>query len=573
MTTEPHDDGLEQRALRDGLEQRALRDALDVLAAVPAVRDDPHAAHALAEVATGLQRPASLQSEQFARAARIVGSSLDFNEVLQNALGLAIEAMHAERGLLLLAESDVPAALKEQSTGEPGLAEDSSARQIAERVLRSGEPLFTTDAQADPNWTAAQSSIVSLHVRAVACVPLRLRERVLGAIYVDSRVIPGVFKHGDRELLIAIAHQAALAAENARLFGEERERASRLSELQGFQARLLEAIANGVVTLSPRRSITSFNRAAEVTFGVAATAMVGREAEAIMQFLPELGEMLDLFFDNGAVLLRAEVEGRRRDGARLIAEIRLTPLETAEGVGVALVVTDVTRQRRLEEENEAERARAEAIQKSFSRYLAPHVVQSLVNDPGSVRLGGERRHATMLFADIRGFTSLAATLPPERVVEILNTYFEVAVRIVFEFEGLLDKFYGDGMMAVFGAPRARGDDARRAVQAALALHDAVRDEIGPRLDYPIAVSIGLASGDVVAGHFGSQLRMDYTVIGDAVNLAQGLQHAAPPGAIYLDEETYRLASPTPRPFHRLGARVKGRADLVAVHALFPEGTL
>ena len=401
-------------------------------------------------------------------------------------------------------------------------------------------------------------------------MPLRVRERALGAIYVDSRVIPGLFRQGDRELLMAIAHQAALAAENARLFGAERERASRLSALQSFQARLLEAIANGVVTLSPARRITSFNRAAEATFGVSAGQMIERNADAIMQFLPEFGEMLDLFFDNGAVLLRAEVEGRRRDGARLTVEIRLTPLETGEGVGVALVVTDVTRQRRLEEENEAERARAEAIQQSFSRYLAPHVVQSLVNDPGSVRLGGERRRATMLFADIRGFTSLAATLSPERVVEILNTYFDVAVRIVFDYDGLLDKFYGDGMMAVFGAPRAREDDARRAVEAALALHDAVRAEIAPRLNYPIAISIGLATGDVVAGHFGSQLRMDYTVIGDAVNLAQGLQNAAPPGGIYLDEETYRLASPTPRPFHRVGARVKGRSDLIAAHAMLPD---
>jgi adenylate cyclase len=179
----------------------------------------------------------------------------------------------------------------------------------------------------------------------------------------------------------------------------------------------------------------------------------------------------------------------------------------------------------------------------------------------------------MLFADIRGFTSLAARLSPERVVEILNTYFDVAVRIVFEFDGLLDKFYGDGMMAVFGAPRARDDDARRAVRAALALHDAVRAEIAPRLDYPIAISIGLATGDVVAGHFGSPLRMDYTVIGDAVNLAQGLQNAAPAGGIFIDEETYRLASPTPRPFHRVGARVKGRKDLIAVHAMLPEGSL
>jgi PAS domain S-box-containing protein len=563
MTTDPHD---------DDLAERALRDALSLLAAVPGVRDDPQATRALAEVMTRLQPATPLQSEKFARAAQIIGGSLDAGEVLHNALCLSIEAMHAERGFLILAGNDAPIAIQDRPEGEADVTEDALARQVAQRVIETGEPIFTTDAEADPNW-ATQASIVALHVRAMACVPLHVRERVLGAIYVDSRVIPGVFRQGDRELLIAIAHQAALAAENARLFGAERERASRLSALQGFQARLLEAIANGVVTLSPSRRITSFNRAAEMTFGVLANQLIGSHADCIMEFLPEFGEMLDLFFDNGAVLLRAEVEGERSDRTRLTAEIRLTPLETPEGVGVALVITDVTRQRRLEEENALERARAEAIQQSFSRYVAPHVLQSLVNDPGSVRLGGERRLATMLFADIRGFTSLAATLAPERVVEILNTYFEVAVRIVFEYEGLLDKFYGDGMMAVFGAPRARDDDARRAVDAALALHDAVRGEIAPRLDYPIAISIGLATGEVVAGHFGSQLRMDYTVIGDAVNLAQGLQHAAPPGGIYLDEETYRLASPTPRPFHRIGARVKGRTDLITVHAMLPEGAL
>jgi adenylate cyclase len=480
--------------------------------------------------------------------------------------------MHAERGFILLAGSETHAVLQDQSNGEQSLADDALAKAVAERVVQTGEPLFTTDAQADPNWPG-HASIVALHVRAMACVPLCVRERVLGAIYVDARVIPGVFRQGDRELLAAIAHQAALAADNARLFGAERERASRLSALQGFQARLLEAIANGVVTLSPSRRITSFNRAAEVTFGIAAAQLLGNQADALTRFMPEFSEMLELFVDNGAVLLRAEVEGERSDGSRLTAEIRLTPLETSDGVGVALVVTDVTRQRRLEEENAAERVRAEAIQESFSRYLAPHVVQSLIDDPGAVRLGGERRVATMLFADIRGFTSLAATLAPERVVEILNTYFDVAVRIVFDHEGLLDKFYGDGMMAVFGAPRAREDDARRAVDAALALHDAVNNEIAPRLDYPIAISIGLATGEVVAGHFGSQLRMDYTVIGDAVNLAQGLQNAAPPGGIYLDQETYRLASPTPRQFHRVGARVKGRSDLIAVHAMFPDTPL
>jgi PAS domain S-box-containing protein len=513
------------------------------------------------------------KSQQLARAVEIVSASLDLDEVLRNALALALEVMHAERGFLMLREGRQIAALYDPEGGGDGkLIDERPARAIVEHVFQTGEPLFTTDAQVDPAW--GEQSVVALHVRALACVPLRVREELVGAIYLDSRVIPGVYQQGDRELLVAFGHQAALAVENARLFAEERERTRRLSALQDFQTRLLEAIANGVVTVSGARRITSFNRAAEATFGIEAERMLERDISALDELIPEFPEMLGLFFDNGGVLLRAEVDGRRAaDGTDITLEIRLTPLEGPGGTGVALVITDVTRQRRLEEENVAERARASAIQKSFGRYLAPHVVQSLVRDPTSVRLGGERRRATMLFADIRGFTSIASTLAPERVVEILNTYFEEAVRIVFEHDGLLDKFYGDGLMAVFGAPRARADDANRAVEAALRLHDVVREELRARIDYPIAISTGLATGEVVAGHFGSQRRMDYTVIGDAVNLAQGLQSAAPPGGIYLDEETYRLTTPGERAFHRIGARIKGRKELVTVYAMFPDGTL
>jgi adenylate cyclase len=548
-----------------------LSDALGTLANLPGVNDDPNVARALEVLVAHLQPVAPTKSQQLARAVQIVSASLDLDEVLRNALALALEVMHAERGFLMLRAERQIAALYDPDGGDVKLADDRTARAIVEHVFETGEPLFTTDAQLDPAWS--EQSVVALHVRALACVPLRVRESLVGVIYLDSRVIPGVYEQGDRELLLAFGHQAALAVENARLFAEERERTRRLSALQDFQTGLLEAIANGVVTLSSAGRITSFNRAAEATFGIPAEQLLEHDVSALNAVLPEFPEMLGLYRDNGGVLLRAEVEGRRSDGSRIPVEIRLTPLDSPGGTGIAVVVTDVSRQRKLEEENAAERARASAIQQSFSRYLAPHVVQSLIRDPSSVRLGGERRRATMLFADIRGFTSLAATLSPERVVEILNTYFEVAVRIVFEHDGLLDKFYGDGLMAVFGAPRACEDDAQRAVEAALRLHDAVRGELAKRLDYPIAISTGLATGDVVAGHFGSQRRMDYTVIGDAVNLAQGLQSAAPPGGIYLDEETYRLTKPTSRAFHRIGARIKGRRELVTVYAMFPEGPL
>ncbi|MBD5657171.1 MAG: adenylate/guanylate cyclase domain-containing protein, partial [Candidatus Eremiobacteraeota bacterium] len=192
--------------------------------------------------------------------------------------------------------------------------------------------------------------------------------------------------------------------------------------------------------------------------------------------------------------------------------------------------------------------------------LAPHVVQSLMRDPTSFELGGERLKATMLFADVRGFTEISSRMSAEDVVVLLNTYFDEAVRVVFAHDGLLDKFYGDGLLAVFGPPRVRDDDPVRAVEAAIALQRAV-ERLGPTLGIQLRVSIGLATGFVVAGHIGSMQRMDYTVIGDAVNHASRLQSAAPPGAIYCDDETYASVKSLVRA-ERVQAKIKGRDDLV-----------
>jgi adenylate cyclase len=185
--------------------------------------------------------------------------------------------------------------------------------------------------------------------------------------------------------------------------------------------------------------------------------------------------------------------------------------------------------------------------------------------PAAVGLGGERQTATILFADIRDFTKMAARMEAERVVEILNAYFEAAVAVLFENDGLLDKFYGDGLMAVFGPPRVRPDDAARALRSAARLHEVVR-ELEPIIREPLRISVGLATGEVVAGHIGSTRRLDYTVIGDAVNLASRLQSAAPPSATYCDETTY-LRSGLALRGERLQAKIKGRDDLVTVYRL------
>ena len=544
-------------------EERAITGALALLRSFPGLAADPDASAALEALARGADSTGFAKAQRLSRAAQLVNSSLDLDSVLRKALEIAVDVMNAERGFIVLREGRQLTVLHNMPPDEP----KSPSRSIVDRAIETGEPIFTTDAQSDPRWNV-NASIAALHLRSIACVPLRVRTEIIGAVYLDSRVIPGLFTSGDRELLLAFANQAAMAIENARLFEEERERRKRLAALQAFQTRILEAIASGVITLSPRREITTFNRAAEATFDMPSEKMVGKAAFAIAALIPEFPELLETFFESGAVQLRAEVEAYRTDGTLLTLEVRLSPLESLDGLGIAMVVTDVTKQRLLEEAVAADKVKADRIQETFSRYLAPHVVKSLMHDPSSIRLGGERTRATMLFADVRGFTSLAANMPAERVVEILNSYFDEAVRIVFEFEGLLDKFYGDGLMAVFGPPLVRPDDASRAVEAAIQLHETVA-RLGPRLDYPLRISVGLATGDVVAGHFGSAKRMDYTVIGDAVNLANGLQAAAPAGAIYCDEATIAAAGDSARSARRLAARIKGRNELVTAYAIVP----
>ncbi len=180
------------------------------------------------------------------------------------------------------------------------------------------------------------------------------------------------------------------------------------------------------------------------------------------------------------------------------------------------------------------------IRNDLSRYLSPEVVEEIIHHPDRMKLGGERRTVTVLFADIVGFTSLAERLRPEEVVAILNELFTFATEIILRRGGTIDKFIGDCIMAVFGAPSSAPDDAVRAVQAA---EDLMRwIDVGNRrwrkaYDIELQLAIGINTGPVVAGNVGSEKRMEYTVIGDTVNVAARLEALAGPGQILLSHST------------------------------------
>lgn len=229
---------------------------------------------------------------------------------------------------------------------------------------------------------------------------------------------------------------------------------------------------------------------------------------------------------------------------------------------------------RLRAKQEADRLRAaqQMILQTFERYVPPHVVERLLADPSQVRLGGQQQEVTALFADLRGYTSLAEMLSPEELVEVLNGHLTVAATAVLAYEGTISQYAGDLIMAIFNAPLPQPDHALRACRAAVALKEAMADYHAGlpghlRMDF----GIGLASGEAVVGNVGVKELLHYTAIGDTINLAQRLEEIAAGGQVLLTERTRKLLGPGVQVEARGSRMVRGRSEAVNIYALVSLG--
>jgi adenylate cyclase len=189
-------------------------------------------------------------------------------------------------------------------------------------------------------------------------------------------------------------------------------------------------------------------------------------------------------------------------------------------------------------------AREEVARANYSRFLPEVVVKQMLENPDSFKLGGVSQTITILFADIRGFTRISEHAPPEKIVGLLNRYFSAMTDIIFAHGGTLDKYLGDGLMALFGAPTATPDDASNALNAAVAMqrrllgiNRELRDEGFPE----IGVGMGLHTGEVIVGYIGSDRRSEYTAIGDTVNTSSRLESNARGGEILISDATAKAA--------------------------------
>ncbi len=242
--------------------------------------------------------------------------------------------------------------------------------------------------------------------------------------------------------------------------------------------------------------------------------------------------------DKKIIELRAEIE-KLRLKTNVKEKLLGKTLREFEAIGDKLA----QKQEELRRLNaQLERAK-DLLKQSFQRYVSAQIVEEILQSSEPVNLRGQRKTVSILLSDIRGFTALSEQLEPEELVKFLNSYFSEMIDIIFEHEGTLDKFMGDAVLALFGAPVTHEDDALRAVSAAIAmqaklheLNTAWRTDGKPN----IKIGIGISTGEVVVGNIGSERRMEYTVIGQDVNYAQRIESLTKDlrADILISESTY-----------------------------------
>jgi len=475
------------------------------------------------------QRYSHLQA--LAGIGQVVNSTLEIDEVLQTVMDTIVRLTEAERGFLMLRndeggmETRIARNWEQESINKNEFA---ISRTIVERVIEGGEAILTTNAREDPRFDG-QESIIAFNLRSILCVPLMVKTDLIGVIYTDNRIRSGIFSESDRDLLIAFANQAAVAIENARLFSSLKQTLEEVTELKNLMDDVFASIVSGVITADVEDQITLCNRAAATILGHASAEIVGRKfGEVVPSLAEDIQTHLNSVRESEQPIVGLELSHILPERGLVDWHLNLSPLKDAgsKTQGVAIVLDDLT-----------ERKKLEAQRKLFERMVSPAVINQL--DPNSLQLGGKRVDISILFADVRGFTSFSESQAPEKLVSILNRYLAAMAEAVLSQEGTIDKFMGDAIMAWFNAPVPQPDHTLRAVKAALAIRGAVENlykEL-PEEEH-LAFGAGIHYGDAVLGLIGTDRRLEYTAISDSVNTAKRLQENSAKNQIIISTEAY-----------------------------------
>ncbi|MFN8926223.1 MAG: GAF domain-containing protein [Rhodospirillales bacterium] len=420
---------------------------------------------------------------------------------------------------------------------------------IAGAVFNSKTTINIPHAYADLRFNPAFDKQTGFFTRSILCVPVMNKSgTVIGVTQVLNK-IGGVFTAEDEARLRAFTAQIAIALENAKLFDD-------VQTMKNYNEAMLESMSNGVITVGDGRRIVTANASARRIMRVVGDELLGRTVD-------------DVFAEPNAWVLQSieRVEGADTSDTRVDAEldikgekvsVNLTTLplrnQTDKSIGSMLMIEDISSEKR--------------VKATMSRYMDPALADQLLGSSDDI-LGGKSIEATVMFSDIRAFTTLTEDLGPQGTVALLNEYFSLMVDCIQHEGGMLDKFIGDAIMAVFGTPFPHDDDPDRAVRASIAMLRGLgrfnAERVSRKL-MAIDMGIGLATDTIVSGNIGSPKRMDFTVIGDGVNLASRLEGACKPykAKLLISENTQKGLRGTYRMREIDLVIVKGKTEPVAV---------
>ncbi|GAB4485748.1 MAG: hypothetical protein Fur0016_11220 [Anaerolineales bacterium] len=491
---------------------------------------------------------------------QVVNSSLELDQVLRIVMDNIIKLTEAERGFLMLRDDSghmttrIARNWEQESLNE---SEYAVSRTVIQRVIETGEAILTTNAQEDPRF-GGQESIIAFNLRSILCVPLKVKNDLIGVIYTDNRIRSGIFTESERDLLGVFANQAAIAIDNARLFASLRRTLAEVTELKNMMDNIFASIASGVITADIEDKIILCNRAAESILGQTIPQILGRKIDDILpsianDLIPQVASVRN----TDTPIADFEISHILPQRGPVNWRFNLSPLKDADQTtqGIAIVLDDLT-----------ERKRLEAQRKLFERMVSPAVIEQL--NPNSLELGGKRTDITVLFADIRGFTSFSETLSPEQLVSVLNRYLAAGAECVLDEEGTIDKFLGDAVMAWFNAPIPQPDHTLRAVRAALKLRERIA-ELHAALppEAHLAFGVGIHYGDAVLGLIGTEKRLEYTAIGDSVNTTKRLQENAGKNQIVISQTAYERVKDQINVLQMEPMTVKGKREAIPVYEI------
>ncbi|MCB9451148.1 MAG: GAF domain-containing protein [Anaerolineaceae bacterium] len=468
--------------------------------------------------------------------AALINSSLDTNEVLNQVMDTVIRLTGAERGYIGMRNLDTG---KMEYPVQRGMDREQLAKDefivsttIVNEVANTGEAVLTDNASQDSRWQGHQS-IVGFQLRSIMAVPLEVRSQIIGVVYCDNRIMSGVFKQQELNLLTAFAQQAAVAIENARLFEDLTLQVTQMTELRDMMNNIFTSISSGVITVNARGIVSYVNAATEVILDQRQETLLGHPLEEVFPaYGAEFHEMLNGVLQTGSRAIQ-EIETTVKGQGDRIWNVIVSPLQgDADGSdqGAVIMIDDLT-------EIKEHETRFGLV----SRYMPLALVEN-IRHLDEIDVGGQQREISVLQSDVRGFTSFSERLAPEELMRVINRYLSLASDAINLYEGVVDKYLGDAVTGLFNTQfNPQQDHALRAVRAAmsmrydlLALHEDMPED--QRLYY----GIGVHTGMVVMGNVGGHDRKEFSALGDTMVLGKLLQENAQGGEVLISPVTYEL---------------------------------